>query len=126
MTITLFIVIISLLLIHEMDAIRTKEWKMFIILKDISNELAYKIFTFVHLPLYFIAIFVMVQGGVSANAILYFVIDFFLIGHSIIHFCFRKKPNNGFTSTFSKTIIYSLSILVPGVHTMEEAIRYNS
>ena len=35
---------ISLLLIHEMDAIRTKEWKMFIILKDMADETAYKIF----------------------------------------------------------------------------------
>jgi len=39
---------------HEMDAIRTKEWRMLIILKDIADETAYKIFTLAHLPLYFI------------------------------------------------------------------------
>lgn len=108
MGIPIFIIMISLLLIHEMDAIRTKEWKMFILLKDMDDETAYKIFTLAHLPLYFVVIFVMVQGGVFANSILYYVIDIFLLGHSIIHYVFKKNPNNGFTSLFSKLIIYSL------------------
>jgi len=29
----------------------------------------------------------------------------------VIHYAFRKNPNNGFTSVFSKAIIYSLGIL---------------
>lgn len=111
MTTTVFIFLISLLLVHEMDAIRTKEWKMFIILKDMADETAYKVFTLIHLPLYFAAFFVMVQGGASANVVLRFVIDIFLIAHSIIHFLFRNKPDNGFTSIFSKTIIYSMGVL---------------
>jgi len=94
-----------------MDAIRTKEWKMFIVLKDMVDETAYKVFTLVHLALYFVVIFIMVQGGVLANSVLYYVIDIFLIGHTIIHYGFRNNPNNGFASKFSKVIIYSLGIL---------------
>ena len=108
---TLFIFMISLLLLHEMDAIRTKEWKMFFILKDMPDEKAYKIFTLSHFPLYFSTFMVMVHGGHSATNILYLIFDIFLIGHSIIHFCFRKKSNNKFSSLFSKAIIYSLGIL---------------
>lgn len=69
MIVTLFIFMITLLLIHEMDAIRTKEWRMFIVLKDMPDEKAYKIFTLAHIPLYFIAIFVMVRGGILANTV---------------------------------------------------------
>jgi len=106
----LFIFIISLLLIHEMDAIRTKEWKMFIILKDMPDETAYKVFSIAHLPLYFVAIMTLIQGNTPTN-ILYYIIDFFLVGHTMIHFLFRAKAGNGFNSVYSKIIIYSLGAL---------------
>lgn len=38
---------------------------MFIILKSMDDEIAYRIFTLVHLPLYFGAVLVMVQGSCS-------------------------------------------------------------
>ncbi len=105
----LLALIISLLLLHEMDAIRTKEWKMFIILKDMTDETAYKIFLFAHLPLYFLVIFLILHN--NSNILLPIIIDIFLIGHAIVHFCFRKKENNGFTSLYSKIIIYALGML---------------
>ena len=49
----LFFINVSLILVHEMDAIRCKEWKMFIMLKDIKEEYGYLIFTLLHLPIYF-------------------------------------------------------------------------
>lgn len=107
----LFVFIMSVLLLHEMDAIRTKEWKMFIVLKDMADESAYKVFTFIHLPLYFVAILIMAKGGTHANFVLCCIIDAFLIGHAIIHFYFRNNKNNGFTSSFSKIIIYLMAVL---------------
>lgn len=32
---------LTLLFVHEMDAIRRKEWKMFIFLKDLNEDLEY-------------------------------------------------------------------------------------
>lgn len=109
MSLIIFVLMISLLLIHEMDAIRTKEWKMFIVLKDMADDKAYKIFTLAHLPLYCAVIFIMAQGG--EPAVLYYIIDIFLIGHTIVHYGFKKHLKNGFTSVFSKAIIYSMGIL---------------
>lgn len=107
----LFTAIFSLLLIHEMDAIRTKEWKMFIILKDMAEEAAYKVFAILHWPLYFIALYIMVNGGRNTNLVLEIMLDVFLVIHSIIHFYFRRHKNNGFKSVFSNIIIYSMTIL---------------
>ncbi len=107
----IFSVIISLLLIHEMDAIRTKEWKMFVILKDMPEETAYRIFALIHLPLYFVVFYVIYCGGATANYVLKIIIDIFLLGHAVIHYGFRKHHNNGFISQFSKIIIYSMSVL---------------
>jgi len=43
----------SLLLLHEMDAIRAKEWKMFAVLKNMNEQNGYIVFSLLHLPLYF-------------------------------------------------------------------------
>ncbi len=111
MTNTLFILLISLLVLHEMDAIRTKEWRMFIILKNVADETAYRIFALIHLPLYFLGLWVMTQGKATTKFGLYCVIDIFLIGHAIIHYIFQNNKNNRFISGFSKILIYSMAIL---------------
>ena len=93
-----------------MDAVRAKEWKMFAVLKDMGEGQAYTIFTLVHLPLYFAVLFIITRGGAQAG-VLYYFLDLFVIFHSVIHFAFRKKASNGFTSFFSKILIYGLGFL---------------
>lgn len=107
----LFVFILSLLLLHEMDAIRTKEWRMFIILKDMPEETAYRVFSALHLPLYFAALAALVWGGLSGNFILFIILDLFLIAHAFIHFGFRNQANNGFSSLYSKVLIYAMGAL---------------
>ncbi|WP_327204690.1 DUF6713 family protein, partial [Paenibacillus terrae] len=38
----LFLLNLSLFLLHEMDAIRHSEWRLFIVLKDMEDSKAYK------------------------------------------------------------------------------------
>jgi len=111
MEMIVFIFLLVLLLVHEMDAIRTKEWSMFIVLRVLDDELAYKVFTLAHIPLYLAVILILVLADTSAVLILMYVVDLFLVAHAVIHFCFRKKPTNGFTSVFSQVIIYSMGVL---------------
>lgn len=110
MTQPLFVFMLSLLLVHEMDAIRTKEWRMFILLKDMAEETAYRVFTLAHLPLYFLVLLILVQGTARSGTFLCYVADFFLVGHTILHYAFKRHPNNGFRSAFSKSIICLLGI----------------
>lgn len=106
-----FVFILSLLLLHEMDAIRTKEWRMFIILKDLPEETAYRVFSILHLPLYFAALVALVWGGLNGNFILFIILDLFLVAHAFIHFGFRNHASNGFTSLYSKVLIYVMGAL---------------
>lgn len=101
----------SLLLLHEMDAIRSKEWRMFIILKDMREESAYIVFSLVHLPLYFWMIYTISQTVAGGYVVPWLALDAFLIFHTTIHFCFRKKAANAFTSAYSNILIYGLGIL---------------
>ena len=107
----LYAFIFSLLLLHEMDAIRAKEWKMFIILKDMEEQTGYLVFSLVHLSLYFWVIFTVSQIWSGGYAFVYILTDIFLIGHAVIHYFFRKHAANGFTSVYSNILIYSMAVL---------------
>ena len=108
----IFLIIISLLLLHEMDAIRAKEWKLFIFLKDMRDETAYRIFALIHLPLYFGVLYLLINGGETISFVMKLVINVFLIAHAVLHYCFRKKEHNGFNTCYSKTVIYSMALFV--------------
>ncbi|EKQ54272.1 MULTISPECIES: DUF6713 family protein [unclassified Clostridium] len=105
----LFCINFSLILLHEMDAIRNREWMMFIILKEMKDDAGYKVFTLAHLPLYFLIIFALLNNNLYFNISI--GLDIFLILHSIIHFLFRRKPNNNFNGIFSKSIIYGMGLV---------------
>lgn len=104
----LFIVNISLLLVHEMDAVKNREWRMFIVLKDMEDEKAGRIFLLAHVPLYATALFLLMS---PAKLILFYILDVFLILHAVVHFGFRHHKHNSFTSTISKAIIYMMAAI---------------
>ncbi len=102
--------ILSLLLVHEMDAIRAKEWKMFLVLKDMAEETACEVFILLHLPLYWGVLCALSSGG-TAGYVLKIIVDFFLLGHAALHYGFREHAGNGFQAKFSKMLIYAMSAL---------------
>lgn len=104
----LFSIVLALLFIHEMDAIRNKEWQMFIGLKDLSDEAAYRLFLLLHLPLYVIVLFLVIHGSGKMG---FYLVDIFLIVHTIIHYLFRKHPKNQLTNRLSRVIINSAGCL---------------
>lgn len=107
----LFCLNISLLLVHEMDAIRCKEWNMFIFLKSMKENHAYLIFAIAHIPLYFALIYLLIFGSSNTLGILETVINIFLVFHWIIHIAFRNKQQNNFKGLFSRAVIHLMGIL---------------
>lgn len=107
----LFLLNVSLLFVHEMDAIRRKEWKMFIILKDLSEELGYLIFTLLHLPIFFFILLFLMTGFKEFSFKAYLITDIALIAHLLVHILFSRHKNNGFAGLFSRSIIYLMGAL---------------
>lgn len=108
LTKVIFILELVLLLVHEMDAIHKKEWKMFIILKDMKDTSAYHLFMGLHIPLYFITFFLLFSDLQSIGI---YLIDIFLIIHLLLHLCFYKHKANQFKGIFSNGLIYGASVL---------------
>ena len=99
---------LALLLTHEMDAIRGKEWEMFIILKDMDDERAYSIFMLMHIPLYTIILALLFSNHIRIGL---YIVDVFLIAHTLVHIGFRKHPANKLNNTISKYIIQIAGVL---------------
>jgi len=97
-----FVVGLSLILTHEMDAIRLKEWKMFVVL----SATAYVAFTALHIPLYILLFWgLFAPGGAGIQSSLIAGLSMFFIVHTILHLLFLKHPDNQFTSVFSWLLI---------------------
>ena len=101
----------SLLLLHEMDAVRAKEWNMLAILKNMKDSIAFIVFSLIHLPLYAWVIYTVSQTWSIGYAFVWLLVDVFLIVHAAIHFFFRKHTANGFKSAYSNILIYAMCAL---------------
>ena len=98
----------SLLVMHEMDAIRCKEWRIFPGLSLLSDKLGHIIFLFAHIPLFY---FVFWQLAYSQN-IEVFIKGFsiFMLVHLGLHILFLRHKNNEFKDWISWTIIIGVGL----------------
>uniref|UniRef100_UPI0027E38ED6 DUF6713 family protein n=1 Tax=Frankia tisae TaxID=2950104 RepID=UPI0027E38ED6 len=99
----IFSINLSLLLMHEMDAIRAKEWRMFAILQRMDDSKACRIFILLHLPLYAILLTALLSSG---QVVAFYVLDTFLVVHTVAHLAFERHPHNGFKNFYSRMMIY--------------------
>jgi hypothetical protein len=102
---------LCLLFVHEMDAIRLQEWKMFLFLSQMQEENAYLIFTAIHIPLYvllFWGLSINQTNGINRRLII--ALDIFFIVHLFLHILFLNHINNQFKSLFSWGLITGIGI----------------
>ena len=100
-----FILGFCLLLAHEMDAIRSKEWKIFSILAKMRDEAGYVVFTALHVPMYALLLWGLYGGG-DVNHKLIIGLDIFFVVHVLLHVIFYNHPENRFRSVFSYALIF--------------------
>ncbi|WP_394355044.1 DUF6713 family protein [Aquiflexum lacus] len=99
---------LSLLTMHEMDAVRCQEWRIFPGLSYFSSEWGYKIFIFLHLPLYYF-IFWQLTNSQNPNA---FISGFnaFMIVHLVLHILFLCHKHNKFKDWISWSLIIGAAL----------------
>jgi len=93
-----------LLIIHELDAIRCKEWRIIPGLSLLSDKTGQLVFILAHIPILY-GLFQQLTHEI-------FQIGFnvFLIVHLILHLIYTRHRNNLFTHWFSWFIISGASI----------------
>lgn len=98
---------IALLLMHEMDAIRCKEWQIFPGLSSLNDKMGFTIFMLAHIPLFY-----WIMNEVHANNETFRVgFDYFAIIHFILHLMFLLHPKNEFKDFVSWFIISGAALM---------------
>jgi hypothetical protein len=98
-----FYVALSFLTLHEVDAMRCREWRIFPLLSLLTDKLGQTIFLFAHIPIFFFVYWQLTHTLDLQLFIQYF--DIFMIVHLGLHLLFLKHKNNEFKDWISWTII---------------------
>lgn len=110
MTTTLFfLTAITLLLVHEMDAIRCREWTIFPGLSRLPEETGYLVFITAHIPLVFLVL-AGLAGGVIFQPAVRVTLDVFCLAHIGLHVLFHRHPKNEFGSRLSQILILATGL----------------
>ncbi len=102
-----FLMGLSLILIHEMDAIRCKEWRIFPLLSKLDDKTGQMVFILAHIPLYYFCFNELNQNNESP---LIHFLDYFFIIHLGLHILFLKHPKNAFKDWLSWFLIIGTAI----------------
>lgn len=103
----LYVFGIALLFVHELDAIRHHEWRLFAFLRPFGDERAYQLFTLLHIPLFLLFLW----PAIYPARLLAIVLDLFLIIHVALHYLFRNHPLYTFHGWFSHGIIVAAGLV---------------
>ena len=105
-----FLLGLCFLLVHEMDAIRCKEWRVFPFTSRMDDEAGYVVFTSLHIPLYALLLWGLYgDTGLSRGLIL--GLDAFFVVHVVLHVLFVNHPEYRFRSAFSWLLILGAGAL---------------
>ena len=107
----LFWLNLALLLVHELDAVRRQEWRMFAFLNRLDDERAHQLFALLHVPLFILTFWFLSRSGQPVYFWFQLVIDIFLIVHWGLHRLFRSHPANAFDNAFSMRLIAGMAFL---------------
>lgn len=98
-----FFAVLSLLLTHELDAVRQREWRIFPGLALLDDEAGYLAFTALHVPLFLALLWGLFGGGLNRG--LADGLSAFAIVHVGLHLLALRHPENRFTSALSWALI---------------------
>ncbi len=98
-----FFIGLSLMSVHELDAVRCKEWRIIPGLSLLHEKTGGIVFLFAHIPLFYFVFWQMTQTQDSDMFIKGF--DIFMIVHFVLHIVFLKHKNNEFKDWVSWTIL---------------------
>ena len=105
----LFVAGFCLLLVHEMDAVRLGEWKIFPLVSGMREESGYVTFAALRVPIYALLLLGLLKDG-GTNEALILGLDVFFVVHVVLHLVFRNHPENRFGSPFSWALILGAGV----------------
>jgi hypothetical protein len=104
----LFLMTVSVLLVHELDAVRRREWRFFFAAFPVSDETGYRLFAALHVPLLVVVLWSLESAAFRVG------FDAFVVAHGLLHALLRNHPRLEFEGRFSWLWILGGSVLAGG------------
>jgi hypothetical protein len=103
-----FYLAVTFMLLHEMDAVRCREWRIFPGLSLLRDEVGFLVFMLAHLPLYGL-FFWAVPGPTAAPGVIR-GLDWFFVVHLVLHLLYLKHAKNEFKDPLSWVFIAGAAV----------------
>ena len=100
---SLFLIGLSFFTVHEMDAVRCKEWRIFPGLSLLSNKTGQLVFILTHILLFYLVFYQMIYNSDHGGFIKGF--EIFLVVHVGLHLLFLIHKKNAFMDWISWMLI---------------------
>ena len=98
---------LSALFTHELDAVMQREWQLLFILREMSDQSAYPIFLALHVPAFFLFLWLSHHTNQSVQLGFRRLAGSFLIIHGCLHLYLADIPENHFQAPLSNSLIYA-------------------
>jgi hypothetical protein len=102
---SLFLSAVAFLLVHELDAVRRREWKFFFAPVAVGEETAYRAFAALHVPLFVLVLWYLRSPSFQV------AFGAFAVAHAGLHLALRNRPELSFDSWFSWVWILGAAVL---------------
>lgn len=101
----LFALGLSLLLAHELDAMRAREWRLLPVLRRLSDERGRDGFILLHVPLVAVLVWLAAHPSPGVRSGFQAAADVFFVVHVALHRAFVRHPDYDFHGPISRGLI---------------------
>ena len=106
----LFMIALSLMITHELDAVSQEEWRILVVFRDLPSQLAETLFVVLHVPLLLVLLWLSFHQRAEISAWSRRAICLFGIVHVGLHLSLVSLPAYSFDSWLSQALIYGYGV----------------
>jgi hypothetical protein len=102
----LFVLAVSLLFVHELDAVQRREWRIFPVLSMMPEEIGMRVFIWAHVPLFAAILWFAAQSIARGGDGFSLGLSGFCVVHAFLHLAYERHPKCEFRNPLSRAIIW--------------------
>ena len=110
----LFLLAMSLMFTHELDAVRRHEWRIFPGTNLLSDEAGFVVFVAAHAPLFVLVLWASFLQPTPSSQLFQLGFSAFCVIHVLLHWMYRNHPAYEFGNPLSRTLIWGSGIAGAG------------
>lgn len=105
-----YVLAVSFMFTHELDAIRRHEWRVFPLADRLSDETGFLVFVLLHVPGFALVIWFSIPMDVKVATLFQIVFSTFCILHVVLHKLLERRLAYEFNNPLSQLLIWGSGV----------------